>query len=52
MDISPVGVIKKFIPEVSGSSLIFVVMVAHLSSFPANLDSLPQDSVSLYKETI
>lgn len=52
MDINPIVVIKRFTPEVSGSSLIPVVMVVHLSSFTTNVDSLPQESVSLYKEIL
>lgn len=48
MDINPIGVIMRFTPEVSGS----VVMVVHLSSFTATIDSLPRDSVSLYKEIL
>lgn len=52
MDINPIGVIMRFTPEVSGSSLISVVMVVHLSSFTATIDSLPRDSVSLYKEIL
>lgn len=52
MDISPIGVVKRVTPEVSGSSLSFVVMVAHLSSFPVSLDSLPRDSVSLYRDLL
>lgn len=52
MDINPIGIIKRFTPEVSGSPLISVVLVVHLSSFTANVDSLPRDSVSLYKEIL